>query len=69
MRFFWSSPSYVRLAVADHMNPKHRTEKALDWMLMRINEPRMAPFGKMLKERRVIMKWGGNSASRSVPPV
>jgi len=32
-------------------------EIALDWMLMRINDPRKTPFGKQLKEHGVILEW------------
>ncbi|TAQ86774.1 hypothetical protein B7494_g4897 [Chlorociboria aeruginascens] len=36
-------------------------EKALDWMLMRINDPTKAPFGKLLKEHGVILEWVARS--------
>jgi len=32
-------------------------EKALEWMLMRINDPKKTPFGKQLKEHGVILEW------------
>ncbi|TVY40459.1 Acyl-CoA dehydrogenase family member [Lachnellula occidentalis] len=32
-------------------------EKALEWMLMRINDPRKTPFGKNLREHGVILEW------------
>ncbi|KFX97265.1 hypothetical protein V490_02882 [Pseudogymnoascus sp. VKM F-3557] len=36
-------------------------ENALDWMLMRINDPKKTPFGKQLKEHGVIMEWVARS--------
>lgn len=36
-------------------------ERALDWMLMRINDPRKTPFGKQLKEHGVILEWVARS--------
>lgn len=36
-------------------------EKALDWMLMRINDPEKKPFGKQLKEHGVILEWVAKS--------
>jgi len=36
-------------------------EKALDWMLMRINDPKKTPFGKQLKEHGVILEWVARS--------
>ncbi|KAH8821606.1 acyl-CoA dehydrogenase [Xylogone sp. PMI_703] len=36
-------------------------EKALDWMLMRINDPKKTPFGKQLKEHGVILEWVAKS--------
>jgi len=36
-------------------------ERALDWMLMRINDPRKTPFGKKLKEHGVILEWVAKS--------
>ncbi|KAK7215199.1 hypothetical protein V2G26_003202 [Clonostachys chloroleuca] len=32
-------------------------ERALDWMLMRINDERKTPFGKQLREHGVILEW------------
>ncbi|TVY22032.1 Acyl-CoA dehydrogenase family member 11 [Lachnellula arida] len=32
-------------------------EKALEWMLMRINDPKKKPFGKNLREHGVILEW------------
>ncbi|TVY28984.1 Acyl-CoA dehydrogenase family member 11, partial [Lachnellula hyalina] len=32
-------------------------EKALEWMLMRINDPKKTPFGKNLREHGVILEW------------
>ncbi|PVH78570.1 acyl-CoA dehydrogenase NM domain-like protein [Cadophora sp. DSE1049] len=36
-------------------------EKALEWMLLRINDPRKATFGKQLKEHGVILEWVAKS--------
>ncbi|KAI1138897.1 acyl-CoA dehydrogenase NM domain-like protein [Hypoxylon sp. FL0543] len=36
-------------------------ERALEWMLMRINDPRKTPFGKQLKEHGVILEWVAKS--------
>ncbi|ESZ97783.1 acyl-CoA dehydrogenase family member 11 [Sclerotinia borealis F-4128] len=36
-------------------------EKALDWMLMRINDPKKTPFKKQLKEHGVILEWVARS--------
>lgn len=36
-------------------------ERALDWMLMRINDPRKTPFGKQLREHGVILEWVARS--------
>ncbi|KAG9246228.1 acyl-CoA dehydrogenase/oxidase [Calycina marina] len=36
-------------------------ERALDWMLMRINDPSKTPFGKQLKEQGVILEWVAKS--------
>ncbi|KAJ4425278.1 hypothetical protein N0V82_000088 [Gnomoniopsis sp. IMI 355080] len=36
-------------------------EKALEWMLMRINDPTKTPFGKQLKEHGVILEWVAKS--------
>ncbi|OBT48619.1 acyl-CoA dehydrogenase [Pseudogymnoascus sp. WSF 3629] len=36
-------------------------ESALDWMLMRINDPKKTPFGKQLKEHGVILEWVARS--------
>lgn len=36
-------------------------ERALDWMLMRINDPRKTPFGKQLREHGVILEWVAKS--------
>merc|ERR1712059_170059 len=36
-------------------------EKALEWMLLRINDPRKATFGKQLKEHDVILEWVAKS--------
>lgn len=38
-----------------------QAEKALDWMLMRINDPKKTPFGKQLKEHGVILEWVARS--------
>ncbi|KFA77808.1 hypothetical protein S40288_00462 [Stachybotrys chartarum IBT 40288] len=32
-------------------------ERALDWMLMRVNDERKKPFGKLLREHGVILEW------------
>ncbi|MCJ1306920.1 hypothetical protein MMC25_000564 [Agyrium rufum] len=32
-------------------------ERALDWMLMRVNDPKKTPFGKQLAEHGVILEW------------
>lgn len=32
-------------------------EVALDWMLMRVNDERKKPFGKLLREHGVILEW------------
>ncbi|MCJ1351093.1 MAG: hypothetical protein MMC33_001075 [Icmadophila ericetorum] len=32
-------------------------EKALEWMLSRVNDPNKKPFGKMLNEHGVILEW------------
>ncbi|KAL1862596.1 hypothetical protein VTK73DRAFT_6741 [Phialemonium thermophilum] len=36
-------------------------ERALEWMLMRINDPRKATFGKPLREHGVILEWVAKS--------
>jgi len=36
-------------------------EKALDWMLARINDPEKKPFGKQLHEHGVILEWVAKS--------
>ncbi|MCJ1476924.1 hypothetical protein MMC13_005593 [Lambiella insularis] len=36
-------------------------EKALEWMLARINDPNKTPFGKQLKEHGVILEWVAKS--------
>jgi len=36
-------------------------EKALEWMLMRINDPTKTPFKKQLKEHGVILEWVAKS--------
>lgn len=36
-------------------------ERAVDWMLMRINDPAKTPFGKQLKEHGVILEWVAKS--------
>lgn len=36
-------------------------ERAVDWMLMRINDPAKTPFGKKLREHGVIMEWVARS--------
>lgn len=36
-------------------------EKALDWMLARINDPNKKPFGKTLSEHGVILDWVAKS--------
>ncbi|KAI0593060.1 acyl-CoA dehydrogenase/oxidase [Biscogniauxia sp. FL1348] len=36
-------------------------ERALEWMLMRINDPKKTPFGKKLKEHGVILEWVAKS--------
>ncbi|CAI4213807.1 unnamed protein product [Parascedosporium putredinis] len=36
-------------------------ERALDWMLMRINDPKKTTFGKQLKEHGVILEWVARS--------
>lgn len=36
-------------------------ERALDWMLMRINDPRKTPFGKQLREHGVVLEWVARS--------
>ncbi|KAK4157225.1 acyl-CoA dehydrogenase/oxidase [Chaetomidium leptoderma] len=37
------------------------SERALDWMLMRINDPKKTPFGKQLREHGVILEWVAKS--------
>jgi acyl-CoA dehydrogenase len=37
------------------------SERALEWMLMRINDPRKKTFGKQLKEHGVILEWVARS--------
>ncbi|KAI1340984.1 acyl-CoA dehydrogenase/oxidase [Xylariaceae sp. FL0016] len=37
------------------------SEKALEWMLMRINDPKKTPFGKQLREHGVILEWVAKS--------
>ncbi|OTA61206.1 acyl-CoA dehydrogenase NM domain-like protein [Hypoxylon sp. EC38] len=32
-------------------------ERALEWMLMRVNDPKKTPFGKRLREHGVILEW------------
>ncbi|CAK7241408.1 MAG: hypothetical protein STHCBS139747_002869 [Sporothrix thermara] len=36
-------------------------ERAVDWMLMRINDPAKTPFGKKLREHGVVMEWVARS--------
>ncbi|KAH8898502.1 acyl-CoA dehydrogenase NM domain-like protein [Thozetella sp. PMI_491] len=36
-------------------------ERALEWMLMRINDPHKTPFGKQLREHGVILEWVAKS--------
>ncbi|KAF3069060.1 Acyl-CoA dehydrogenase family member 11 [Daldinia childiae] len=36
-------------------------EHALEWMLMRINDPKKTPFGKQLREHGVILEWVAKS--------
>ncbi len=36
-------------------------ERAVDWMLMRINDPAKTPFGKQLREHGVVMEWVARS--------
>ncbi|OAA67290.1 Acyl-CoA dehydrogenase/oxidase [Niveomyces insectorum RCEF 264] len=36
-------------------------ERALDWLLMRINDPRKTPFGKQLREHGVVLEWVARS--------
>ncbi|KEZ39929.1 hypothetical protein SAPIO_CDS8896 [Scedosporium apiospermum] len=36
-------------------------EKALEWMIMRINDPRKTTFGKQLKDHGVILEWVARS--------
>ncbi|RKF60775.1 Acyl-CoA dehydrogenase family member 11 [Golovinomyces cichoracearum] len=36
-------------------------ERALEWMLLRINDPRKSTFGKQLKEHGVILEWVAKS--------
>ncbi|KAI2608293.1 acyl-CoA dehydrogenase NM domain-like protein [Hypoxylon fragiforme] len=36
-------------------------ERALEWMLMRINDPSKTPFGKQLREHGVILEWVAKS--------
>ncbi|CAM1508112.1 Fc.00g049600.m01.CDS01 [Cosmosporella sp. VM-42] len=33
------------------------SEQALDWMLMRVNDDKKKPFGKLLREHGVILEW------------
>lgn len=37
------------------------SERALEWMLMRINDPRKKTFGKHLREHGVILEWVAKS--------
>jgi acyl-CoA dehydrogenase len=54
-----SSPTYLSLSI---MRLTYlQAEKALDWMLMRINDPKKTPFGKQLKEHGVILEWVAKS--------
>lgn len=36
-------------------------ERALEWMLMRINDPKKTPFGKQLREHGIILEWVAKS--------
>lgn len=36
-------------------------ERAIDWMLMRINDPKKKPFGKQLSSHGVILEWVAKS--------
>lgn len=36
-------------------------ERALEWMLARINDPKKTPFGKQLREHGVIIEWVAKS--------
>jgi acyl-CoA dehydrogenase len=37
------------------------SERALEWMLMRINDPSKTPFGKQLRQHGVILEWVAKS--------
>ena len=37
------------------------SERALEWMLMRINDPKKTTFGKQLREHGVILEWVAKS--------
>ncbi|GAW12568.1 hypothetical protein ANO14919_019380 [Xylariales sp. No.14919] len=37
------------------------SERALEWMLMRINDPKKTPFGKQLRQHGVILEWVAKS--------
>lgn len=34
-----------------------QAEQALDWMLVRVNDEKKKPFGKLLREHGVILEW------------
>ena len=36
-------------------------ERALEWLLMRINDPKKTPFGKQLREHGVVLEWVARS--------
>lgn len=36
-------------------------ERALEWLLTRINDPRKTPFGKQLREHGVVLEWVARS--------
>lgn len=38
-----------------------QAERALEWMLMRINDPKKTTFGKQLREHGVILEWVAKS--------
>lgn len=55
----------VSILLLSHSYENHanevQAEKALEWMLMRINDPKKTPFGKQLKEHGVILEWVAKS--------
>lgn len=51
-----SSQRIVYIPFANTYTPL-QAEQALDWMLVRVNDEKKKPFGKLLREHGVILEW------------